>query len=147
MNMISRYGSYQIDQLSVGLTASMSRTVTETDIVMFAGVSGDTNPVHLDEVYASSTMFKGRIAHGMLTAGLISAVFGTRLPGPGAVYLSQTLQFHAPVMIGDTITATVSVKDIIHERSRAVFDTVCTKGGTTVLDGEATLLLQGRGAA
>ena len=95
--------SHRFEDLQLGTTASVSRTVSEADILMFAGVSGDTNPVHLDQEFAASTMFGGRIAHGMLSAGLISAVFGTRLPGPGSIYLSQTLKFKAPVKIGDTL--------------------------------------------
>ena len=105
-NFSEMYG-YQFEDLSIGMSASLSRTVSEADILMFAGVSGDNNPVHMDEEFAASTMFGGRIAHGMLSAGLISAVFGTRLPGPGSIYLSQNLKFKAPVRIGQTLVATV----------------------------------------
>lgn len=112
---------------------------------MFAGVSGDTNPVHLDEEFAASTMFGGRIAHGMLSAGLISAVFGTRLPGPGCIYLSQSLKFKAPVKIGDTVVARVTVKELKAEKRRAVFSTVCTVGDKVVMDGEAEILVPARG--
>ncbi|HEX5958739.1 MAG TPA: MaoC family dehydratase, partial [Hyphomicrobiaceae bacterium] len=94
-------GKY-VDELTEGMTAIFTRTISEADIVLYAGLSGDTNPVHLDEEFARPTMFKGRIAHGMLTAGFISAVLGTKLPGPGSVYLSQSLKFKAPVRIGDT---------------------------------------------
>ena len=132
------------EDLHVGRTASVSRTVSEADILMFAGVSGDTNPVHLDEEFASSTMFGGRIAHGMLSAGLISAVFGTRLPGPGCIYLSQNLKFKAPVKVGDTVVARVTVKELKVEKRRAVFSTVCTVRGAVVLDGEAELLVPAR---
>ena len=132
------------EDLFVGRTASVSRTVSEADILMFAGVSGDTNPVHLDQEFAASTMFGGRIAHGMLSAGLISAVFGTRLPGPGCIYLSQNLKFKAPVKIGDTVVARVTVKELKTEKRRAVFSTVCTVGATVVLDGEAELLIPAR---
>jgi 3-hydroxybutyryl-CoA dehydratase len=97
------------EDLTVGQEASLSKTVTEADIVAFAEVSGDRNPVHLDAAYAATTMFKERIAHGMLSAAYISAVFGMKLPGPGAIYISQTLNFKAPVKIGDTVVATVKV--------------------------------------
>ena len=136
--------SHQFEDLELGMTASVSRTVSEADILMFAGVSGDTNPVHLDQEFAASTMFGGRIAHGMLSAGLISAVFGTRLPGPGSIYLSQTLKFKAPVKIGDTVVARVTVKELKTEKRRAVFSTVCSVGSTVVLEGEAELLIPSR---
>lgn len=133
------------EDLFVGRTASASRTISEADILMFAGVSGDTNPVHLDEEFAASTMFGGRIAHGMLSAGLISAVFGTRLPGPGCIYLSQTLKFKAPVKVGDTVVARVTVKELKAEKRRALCSTVCTVGDRVVLDGEAEILVPARG--
>ncbi len=137
------YG-YQFEELSVGMTASLSRTISEADILMFAGVSGDTNPVHMDEEFAASTMFEGRIAHGMLSVGLISAVFGTRLPGPGSIYLSQNLKFKAPVRIGQTVVARVTVKELKTEKRRVVFSTICTCGDTVVIDGEAELMLPKR---
>ncbi|CAM5343023.1 MaoC family dehydratase [Thauera mechernichensis] len=137
------YG-YRFEDLTVGMNAAVSRTVSEADILLFAGVSGDTNPVHLDEEFAASTMFGGRIAHGMLSAGLISAVFGTRLPGPGCIYLSQNLKFKAPVKVGDTVVARVTVKELKVEKRRAVFSTVCTVRGAVVLDGEAELLVPAR---
>lgn len=133
------------EDLYVGQTASVSRTVSEADILMFAGVSGDTNPVHLDEEFAASTLFGGRIAHGMLSAGLFSAVFGTRLPGPGCIYLSQSLRFKAPVKIGDTVVARVTVKELKSEKRRALFSTACTVGERVVLDGEAEILVPARG--
>ena len=136
--------SHRFEDLELGMSASVSRTVSEADILMFAGVSGDTNPVHRDQEFAASTMFGGRIAHGMLSAGLISAVFGTRLPGPGSIYLSQTLKFKAPVKIGDTVVARVTVKELKTEKRRAVFSTVCSVGSTVVLDGEAELLIPAR---
>jgi 3-hydroxybutyryl-CoA dehydratase len=134
----------QFEELELGMSASVSRTVSEADILMFAGVSGDTNPVHLDQEFAASTMFGGRIAHGMLSAGLISAVFGTRLPGPGCIYLSQTLKFKAPVKVGDTVVARATVKELKTEKRRAVFSTVCTVGDVVVLEGEAELLVPAR---
>src|SRR5512147_836967 len=103
---------YFIEDLSVGLAASYAKTITDADIVLFAGVSGDTNPVHLDQTFAEKTPFKTRIAHGMLSAGFISTVLGTKLPGPGAIYMSQTLKFKAPVKIGDTVVATCTVTEI-----------------------------------
>jgi 3-hydroxybutyryl-CoA dehydratase len=136
--------SHRFEDLELDMSASVSRTVSEADILMFAGVSGDTNPVHLDQEFAASTMFGGRIAHGMLSAGLISAVFGTRLPGPGSIYLSQTLKFKAPVKIGDTVVARVTVKELKTEKRRAVFSTVCSVGSTVVLEGEAELLIPSR---
>lgn len=133
-----------LDQLQVGDRASMARTVTEADVVLFAGVTGDANPVHLNEAWARSTRFGGRIAHGMLTAGYISAVLGTRLPGPGVIYLEQTLRFRKPVRIGDTITATVEVADINREKRRVRLATICTnEEGVEVLTGEALVLVPG----
>ena len=130
-----------IDQLSIGQSATFSKTISESDVYLFAGVTGDVNPAHINEAYASGTHFKTRIAHGMLSAGLISAVLGTQLPGPGSIYLSQTLQFIAPVYIGDTITATATVKELLPQRNRAVVKTVCTnQDGAVVVQGEATLL-------
>ena len=138
------YG-YSFEELKEGMTAAVSRTVTEADILMFAGVSGDTNPVHMDAEFAASTMFGGRIAHGMLSAAFISTVFGTRLPGPGCIYLSQTLKFKAPVKVGDTVVARVTLTALKPEKRRAVFGTVCTVGATEVLAGEAEIFLPQRG--
>jgi 3-hydroxybutyryl-CoA dehydratase len=137
---------YFLEDLKVGQEASMSKTVTEADIAAFAEVSGDKNPVHLDAAYAATTMFKERIAHGMLSAGYISAVFGMHLPGPGSIYISQTLNFKAPVKIGDTVTTTVKIIEIIPEKKRARFETVCAVGGKPVLAGEATLMIPVRGS-
>ena len=125
------------DQLNVGDTGKFSKTVTDADIYLFAGVTGDLNPAHIDEDYAQGTFFKTRIAHGMLSAGFISAVIGTRLPGPGTVYMHQSLDFLAPVRIGDTVTATVEVIEKL-EKKRVRLKTTCTnQEGVTVLDGEA----------
>ena len=125
------------DQLNVGDTAQFAKTVTDADIYLFAGVTGDLNPAHIDEAYAQGTFFKTRIAHGMLSAGFISAVIGTRLPGPGTVYMRQTLDFLAPVRIGDTVTATVEVVEKL-EKKRVRLKTTCTtQEGVTVLEGEA----------
>ena len=133
-----------IEDLKVGDSASFSKTVTAADIDLFARVTGDTNPVHLDEAYAAKTMFKGRIAHGMLSAGFISTVLGTKLPGPGAIYLKQELTFRAPVKIGDTVTATATVTEVIPDKKRAAFKTVVMVGDTVVVDGAALLLVPSR---
>jgi 3-hydroxybutyryl-CoA dehydratase len=135
---------YFLEDIEVGMTDLYAKTVTEADIVMFAGVSGDTNPVHLDAHFADQTPFKGRIAHGMLSASFISTVLGTRLPGPGCIYLSQTLKFRAPVKAGDTVTARVTVKDVNRDKKRVVFDTVCTVDDAVVIAGEAMLLVSRR---
>jgi 3-hydroxybutyryl-CoA dehydratase len=133
-------GGYDIQDLQPGMTASVAKTVTEADIVMFAGVSTDVNPVHLNEEFAKTTMFKGRIAHGMLSAGFISAVLANKLPGPGTIYLGQTLKFKAPVRPGDTVVATVTVKEVIVEKKRCVLEAVCRVGDTVVIEGESTML-------
>jgi 3-hydroxybutyryl-CoA dehydratase len=136
---------YYFEELSVGQSAIFGKTVTEADIAAFAGVSGDTNPVHLNEEWAKNTMFKGRIAHGMLSAAFISTVFGTKLPGPGCIYVSQLLKFKAPVKIGDTVTARVEVTALNPEKKFATFKTTCSVGEKIVLDGEATLMVPSKG--
>ncbi len=141
---LSQCYGYDFDQLAVGMTAAIGRTVSEADILMFAGVSGDTNPVHVDEEFAASTMFGGRIAHGMLSASYVSTVFGTRLPGPGCIYLSQSLHFKAPVKVGDTVEARVTLTELNAEKRRMKFSTVCTVAGKVVLDGEAELMIPAR---
>ena len=138
--------SYCIEDLAVGMESTLSKTVTEADINAFAEVSGDKNPVHIDADYAATTMFKERIAHGMLSAAYISAVFGMQMPGPGAIYMTQTLQFRAPVKIGDTVVTTVKVTELIPEKMRAKFECVCAVGGTPVLIGEAMLMVPSRAA-
>lgn len=137
--------SYFIEDLSVGMEASLSKTVSAADIVAFAEVSGDRNPVHLDADYAAGTMFKERIAHGMLSAAYISAVFGMQMPGPGAIYMSQTLGFKAPVKIGDTVVTTVKVVEVIPEKKRARFECVCAVDGKPVVTGDAMLMVPSRG--
>lgn len=127
---------------SVGDTAQMTRTVTETDVVLFAGITGDMNPAHMDAVAAAAGPFGGRVAHGMLTAGLISAVLAMRLPGPGTIYLTQSLRFVRPVRIGDTVTARVEVLEVMERRRRVRLATVATnQEGETVLDGEAVVMV------
>jgi len=138
-------GAY-LEDLEVGQTAELRRTVAAADLDAFAAVTGDTNPVHLDEAYAAATPFKGRIAHGMLSAGYISAVLGTRLPGPGAVYVSQSLSFRRPVRIGDEVTAEVKVTAIDAARGRVTFATNCIVAGKTVVEGEAVVIVPRRPA-
>ncbi len=137
---------YCIEDLSVGMTAVFAKTVTEADIVLFAGISGDINPVHLNHEFATETMFEGRIAHGMLTASFISTVIGTKLPGPGAIYLKQSLNFKAPVRAGDTVRARVTITEVNPEKRRIVMETVATEGDTVVIDGEALILVPSRAA-
>ena len=136
-----------LEDLSIGQSATLTRTVSAEDLVAFAAVTGDDNPVHLDEAYAATTAFKTRIAHGMLSAGYISAVIGTRLPGPGAIYVSQALRFRRPVRIGDTVTTTATVSEIDLERARVGLTTVCTVDGKAVLEGEAVVMAPRRPAA
>lgn len=135
---------FYIEDLSVGATAMYAKTITDADIVLFAGISGDTNPVHLNDEFSATTIFKGRIAHGMLTASLISAVIGTKLPGPGSIYLSQSLKFRAPVRSGDTVQARATITEIIAEKKRAIIETICTVGDTVVLEGEAMVVVPSR---
>jgi 3-hydroxybutyryl-CoA dehydratase len=125
------------EDLSVGLAEHLEKTVSSSDVVGFAQLTGDRNPIHLSEHFAARTSFGGRIAHGLYTASLISAVLGTRLPGPGAIYISQTLNFRAPVRIGDTVKVTVTVAELIPEKTRARLTCICEVGGEVVLDGEA----------
>ncbi len=135
---------YFLEDLKVGMTASYAKTVTEADVVLFAGISGDTNPVHLNEEFAKETMFQGRIAHGMLSASFISTVLGTKLPGPGAIYLSQNLKFKAPVRPGDTVSATATITDIVPEKKRVVMQTTCSVRNQVVLEGEAIVMVPAR---
>jgi 3-hydroxybutyryl-CoA dehydratase len=133
-----------LEDLSVGQSAEISHTVTDQDISAFAAVSGDNNPVHLDEAYAATTPFKTRIAHGMLSAGYISAVLGNRLPGPGAIYISQTMNFKRPVRIGDEVTTRATVSAIDSERARVTLATVCEVAGKAVVEGEAVVMVPRR---
>lgn len=128
---------YDIEDLHIGMSGIFAKTITEADILLFSGVSGDINAVHLNEEFAASTPFKGRIAHGMLSASLISAVLGNRMPGPGTVYLEQRLKFLAPVRPGDTVHAKVTVLDIDLDRCRVLLQTTCSVKGVAVIDGEA----------
>lgn len=129
-----------IDELKIGDTAQFSKTISESDVYLFAGVTGDMNPAHINEAYAQKTFFKTRIAHGMLPSGFISAVLGMQLPGPGTIYVRQELNFLAPVRIGDTITARVEIIEMIVEKNRIRLKTTCAnQNGKVVLDGEAVV--------
>ena len=134
------------EDLTVGMTETLSKTIDSSDVVGFAEVTGDRNPIHLSEHFAAKTPFGTRIAHGLYTASLISAVLGTRLPGPGAVYISQTLNFRAPVKIGDTVDVKVAVAELMPEKFRARLTCTCSVGGDTVLDGEAWVKVPSRNA-
>ncbi len=130
-----------IHDIKIGDSASFSKTVSESDVYMFAGITGDLNPAHIDQCYAEKTMFKGRIAHGVLSAGFISTVLGTMLPGPGTIYLGQELHFTSPVRFGDTITATATVTERDEEKNIVKLETVCVnQAGTAVIKGFATVM-------
>lgn len=135
-----------VEDLSVGQSAELSHTVSEGDIVRFAEVSGDHNPVHLDEAYAATTPFKTRIAHGMLGASYISALIAGKLPGPGAIYLSQSLNFKRPVKIGDAVTVTATITAIDAAKARVTLATVATVAGKAVIEGEAVIMAPRKGA-
>jgi 3-hydroxybutyryl-CoA dehydratase len=142
--MTKELHGYYLEDLSIGMSASYAKTITEADVILFAGISGDDNPMHINEEFASDTLFSGRIVHGMFSGALISAVLGTRLPGPGCIYVTQTLKFKAPVRIGETVTATATVKEIDADRRRVILETVCTVKGKMVLDGEALMMVNTR---
>ncbi len=130
-----------IQQLTLGESASTAKTISETDVYLFAGITGDLNPAHVNQEYAQATRFGGRIAHGMLSAGLISAVIGMQLPGPGTIYMGQDLKFLAPVKIGDTVTATVTVRELDLERNRVTLETVCeNQSGQKLVVGQALVM-------
>ena len=130
-----------IEELAVGQSAEWAKTVTEADVVLYAGITGDFNPAHVNEAEAARTRFGGRIAHGMLSAGFISAAIAMRLPGPGAIYLGQTLRFTAPVRIGDTVTARVEVAELLPKRRVRLTTTCHNQRGELVIDGEATVMV------
>lgn len=132
--------SYAIEDLAPGMSASFAKTVSERDVAAFGEVSGDTNPVHFDEAFARNTPFKGRIAHGVLTASYVSTVLGMDMPGPGTIFLGLNIRFKAPVRIGDTVTTMCTVREILPERRRVIFDCTCRVGETVVLEGEATVM-------
>ena len=134
------HGLY-FEDLEEGMRDAYAKTITDADVITFSGISGDTNPVHLNHEFASETLFEGQVAHGMLTASFISTVIGTKLPGPGCIYVSQNLRFMAPVKVGDTVTATCTISRLIPEKHMIEMETICSVGGKTVLDGQATILV------
>jgi 3-hydroxybutyryl-CoA dehydratase len=136
---VNQLGGYDIDDIRIGMEATFAKTITEADIVLFAGASGDNNAMHTNEEFAKGTHFEGRIAHGMLTASVISAAIANKLPGPGTVYLGQTLKFLAPVRPGETVYATVTVRETVSAKRLVYLNTVCKVSGTTVIDGEAVV--------
>jgi len=133
------FGSIPLDEIKVGMAVSYSQTVTDADIKAFAGISGDNNPVHMDQEYASESQFGNRIAHGLMSASYFSALFGTKLPGPGCVYVEQNLKFLRPVFIGDTVTASVYVTEVDKNKRRVFFKTVCEVSGKKVIMGKAEI--------
>jgi 3-hydroxybutyryl-CoA dehydratase len=136
--------TYYIEDLKPGMSDSFTKAVSERDVALFGEVSGDVNPVHFDEGFAKSTIFKGRIAHGVLSASYISTVLGMKMPGPGTIFMSLTTRFKAPVRIGDTVVATCTVREVNAEKRRVVFDCVCKVGDITVIDGEAMVMAPSR---
>ena len=136
MSGAQEIASFYVEDLFVGQAASYTRTVTENDVQQFGDVSGDHNPLHFDEQYAKGTIFRGRIAHGILSLSYLSTVLGTRLPGAGSIFLGATVRFKAPVRIGDTVIATCTVKEIIAPKGRVTFDCVCKVGDVVVVEGE-----------
>lgn len=137
---MNEINGYDIEDLKPGMRASFAKTITEADIVLFAGASGDNNAIHINEEFAKTTPFKGRIAHGMLSASVISAAIAGKLPGPGTIYMAQNLRFKAPVRPGDTVHAEITVKDVQTEKGRVTLDTVCTVGGKVVIEGDALVM-------
>jgi len=144
-NVANQHG-YYLEDLSIGMTSSFKKTILAKDIDAFAMITGDTNPVHLDEEYAATTPFKARIAHGMMSAGLISTVLGTQLPGPGCIYLDQQIKFRAPVFIEDTVVATVTIEDINQRRGRVTLKTQCFVNDKLVADGTASMMVDKKGS-
>jgi len=143
-NPMDKLHGYYFEDLEVGMHDVFAKTITDTDIVVFAGISGDTNPVHLNHEFASQTMFEGRIAHGMLSAGFISTVIGTKLPGPGCIYVAQSLKFKAPVRVGETVAAHCTVTELMPEKKFIKMSTQCMVGDKVVIDGEATIMVPSR---
>jgi 3-hydroxybutyryl-CoA dehydratase len=135
---------YYIEDLKPAMSASFEKTVSERDVTLFGEVSGDMNPVHFDEAYAHKTVFRGRIVHGVLCLSYISTVLGMKMPGPGTIFMSATSRFKAPVRIGDTVTTTCTVKEVIPEKRRVLFDCVCKVGDTVVVEGEALVMAPAR---
>ena len=141
---LDRLHGFYFEDLEVGQSGEYSRTISESDILIFAGVSGDTNPVHLNHEFASETMFEGCIAHGLLTASYISTVIGTKMPGPGCIYVGQTLKFKGPVKAGDTVIARATILEKIEDKKFVKIQTQCLVRDKVVLDGEATIMVPSR---
>lgn len=141
---MNELNGYDMEDLEVGMTATFAKTITEADIVLFAGVSGDNNAMHINEEFAAGTLFKGRIAHGMLSASVISAAIANKLPGPGTIYLKQSLEFKAPVRAGDTVHAKVTVRELTPPKKLVALDTVCSVRDTVVIIGEALVKVGAR---
>ena len=139
--------SYAIEDLKPGMSQTVSNTISERDVALFGEISGDMNPVHFDEAYAKTTIFEGRIAHGVLALSYISAVLGMKMPGPGTIFLSQTVRFKAPVRIGDTVTTICTVREVFPEKRRVNFDCICKVKDTVVVEGEALVMAPSRRAA
>ena len=137
---MNQLNGYDVEDLRVGMSASFSKTITEADLVLFAGVSGDNNAMHVNEEFAAATPFGGRIAHGMLTASVISAAIANKMPGPGTIYLGQNLRFRAPVRPGETVHATVTVTEISVDRRRVTLSTICRVGEKVVIEGDALVM-------
>ena len=137
---MNQLNGYDVEDLRVGMSASFSKTITEADLVLFAGVSGDNNAMHVNEEFAAATPFGGRIAHGMLTASVISAAIANKMPGPGTIYLGQNLRFRAPVRPGETVHATVTVTEIVVDRRRVTLSTICRVGEKVVIEGDALVM-------
>ena len=135
---------YYIDDLKPGMSESFEKTVTERDVELFGEVSGDMNPVHFDEEFARKTIFRGRIAHGVLCLSYMSTVLGMKMPGPGTIFMSASSRFRAPVRIGDTVITTCTVKEVVPEKRRVLFDCVCKVGDNTVVEGEALVMAPAR---
>ena len=138
---ITKLHGFYFEDLKVGMEASYTKTITDNDVKSFSDISGDTNPIHLNHDFASETLFKGKVIHGMLTASLISTVIGTKLPGPGCVYVGQELRFKLPVRVGDSVTASCKIKNIIPDKHMIKMQTICTVASKVVLEGEATILV------
>jgi 3-hydroxybutyryl-CoA dehydratase len=145
MSATAKIESYFIEDLAVGQSASYSRTITAADIQKFGEVSGDFNPLHFNEDYAKTTVFGGRIAHGMLSVGFVSTVLGTKLPGAGSIFMGATIRFKAPVKIGDTVIATCTVREINLPKGRVTFDCLCKVGDVVVIEGDALVKVPSRG--
>lgn len=136
--------AYTIDELKPGMSSSLERTVTERDVELFGEVSGDLNPVHFDEEYARKTIFRGRIAHGMISLSYMSTVLGMQMPGPGTIFMSASTRFKAPVRIGDTVVTTCTVREVVQEKRRVLFDCISKVGDTVVIEGEALVMAPAR---